>query len=235
MPPVPENKRHIDAYFRSQAWDRAIAELASRQHGVVAWWQLRPLGVTRNAIRRRRENGRLHPVHRGVYAVGHRAVTQRGRWMAAVLACGPGAVLSHRSAAALWGIRDGGAIEVTAPREHKRPRIRTYVATLPPDERDVVDGIPVTTVARTLLDLAGVLPERQVTRAVHQAEYLRLTDTVSLDALIARYPERQQIASMQRTTAPRLLRSDLEHDFLAFADEHGLPRPATNISVEGYE
>src|SRR3954452_21510460 len=112
-----ENKRRCDAYSRSRAWDRAIVELAGKQHGVVAWWQLRPRGLTRDAIRRRLEAGRLHRVHRGVYAVGHRAVTQRGRWMAAVLACGPGAVLSHRAAAALWGMRHGGPIEVTAPRQ----------------------------------------------------------------------------------------------------------------------
>jgi very-short-patch-repair endonuclease len=174
-------------------------------------------------------------MHRGVYAVGHRVVSTRGRWMAAVLACGPTAVLSHRAAAALWGLREAGPLEVTAGRERRHPGIRTSMASVPNDERTIRDGIPVTTVARTLLDLAATLDKRQLKRAIHEAEYRRLTDTVPLDALIARYPGRRGITKIERTTAPRLFRSDLEMDFLEFVDAHELPRPATNVDVEGFE
>ena len=124
--------------------DREIADLAERQHGVVARRQLLELGLGRDAIRGRVASGRLHRMHPGVYAVGHQVVSQKGRWMAAVLACGAGAALSHRSAAALWGIATfRGAIEVTSPRSTRsRGAIRRHCARLPSDEVTVRDGIP---------------------------------------------------------------------------------------------
>ena len=157
----------------------AIAMLADRQHGVVARRQLLELGMGRRAIARRLESMRLRPVHRGVYAVGHRELSQVGWWMAAVLACGPGAVLSHRCAAVLWGMLENASatVDVIVPRElTRRDGIRPHTAALAADERTVHAGIPVTTVARTLLDLAAVLDPHALNRALERAEALRLSD-----------------------------------------------------------
>jgi predicted transcriptional regulator of viral defense system len=139
--------------------DGPIAELADLQHGVVAYWQLIALGFTRNQIDRRERSGHLHRVHRGVYAVGRRKLALKGRWMGAVLAGGPDAVLSHHSAAVLWDLRPnpGAVIHVTAPgrTRHGHKGIKLHsVHELHPDDRRCLDGIPVTSVHRTLLDFA---------------------------------------------------------------------------------
>jgi predicted transcriptional regulator of viral defense system len=162
--------------------DARIAVLAEAQHGVVARRQLLKLGLSTQAIDRRRERGRLHDLRRGVYSVGHRRLTRRGRWMAATLAAGPDAVLSHRSAGALWDLfpDHGGLVEVTSARQIAQPGLRTYRHRLAPDESAVVDGIPITTVARTLLDLTAVLARPRLARAVERAEALRLADETSL-------------------------------------------------------
>ena len=201
--------------------------------------QLLALGWTRRAIERRLASGELHEIHRGVYAVGHRRLTRRGRWMAAVLAAGPGAVLSHRAAAALWGLRRSKALEVTTVRRCRREGILTHRAKLPSDEVTVLDGIPATTVARTLLDLATVLPRDQVRHALEEAEYQRLTDLAPLDALAARYPRQRGVVSVRALLADARLgldisREQLERDFLAFLDAENLPRPYRNYMVEGY-
>src|SRR3954454_12952433 len=184
----------IDGEDRARRSDAAIAELAGRQHGIVARRQLVVLGLSLDAIDDRVERHRLHPLHRGVYAVGHRAVTRDGRWMAAVLAAGEAAGRSHRSAAALWGIREtrSAKIEVTAPRERRRPGVTVWRAKLPSDEVTVHDGIPVTTPARTLLDLAAILDEHRLARAAERAEALRLTSPTSLAELVDRYPRRPE-------------------------------------------
>jgi predicted transcriptional regulator of viral defense system len=181
--------------------DAGIAELAGRQHGVVARRQLLGLGLGRGAIDRRIEAKRLHPVHRGVYAVGHRELSRLGWWMAAVLACGPDAVLSHRSAAALWGIREGSPTraDVSAPRElASRPGIRVRRAFVFADEGTIEAGIPVTTVPRTLLDLAAVLQPHELDRALEQAEALRLSDPIPLAALVERHRGRRGTARLRR-------------------------------------
>jgi predicted transcriptional regulator of viral defense system len=220
--------------------DRAVAALAERQHGCVARRQLLALGIGEDAIDHRIAAGRLHRIHHGVYAVGHAKLSVRGRWMAAVLAAGPGAVLSHRSAGALWGLRGGSGIEITSPQKCRRPGIIAHRATLRPDELTTRDGIPVTTVARTLLDLAAVLPRADVESAFHQAEYQHRTDVTSLDALVARYPTRRGIATIRRILEDARLttgitKSQLEKAFLAFLDQHGLPRPHRNYLVLGKE
>jgi predicted transcriptional regulator of viral defense system len=142
-----------------RALDAALAALAARQFGVVSRLQLLAAGFSDRAIRRRLEAKRLHRIYAGVYAVGHPRVCREGRWLAAVLACGEGAVLSHRSAAALWGIRDyDGRIEVTARHAHRRGSL--LVARRSSLERDEITahrGIPATTVERTLVDLSAVL------------------------------------------------------------------------------
>jgi hypothetical protein len=160
--------------------------------------------------------------------------------MAAVLAAGRGAVLSHRSAAALWGIRptDRSDIEVSAPRQLRRPGIESHRVALPSDEVTEERGIPVTTPARTLFDLAGVLTPQQLERVVDQAEIRRLTSPTSLGALLARHPGRRGTAALKRILSEQQLigltitKSDLENRFVALLDAHGLPRPSANRIVE---
>lgn len=238
MPAESAFTRHIDGKLQTHGPDAAIAELAGRQHGVVARRQLISLGLGEDAIDARLCLGRLHRLHRGVYAVGHQVVPREGRWMAAVLACGDGAVLSHRSAAALWGIATfSGKIEVTTPRDTRsRDAIRRHCAFLPPDEVAVVDGIPVTSVNRTLFDYAGVSSLDRLEAAIREAEYRRLWDHLSLPALLARYPGHRGNAGM-RLCLERLnktvgfTRSDLEELFLPFLDRFGLVRPHLNARL----
>ncbi len=156
--------------------------------------------------------------------------------MAAVLSRGPGAVLSHRSAAALWGIRDdyGGPIDVTSPsRTRSRGAIRAHHVTLLADEVTIEDGIPVTTVPRTIFDLAADSPHA-VEPALRQSEYLRLHDRLSLPDLLDRHPGhrgnkaiRAAIGRLEESTGRP--RSEMEERFIRFVDHHGLPRPNLNV------
>jgi predicted transcriptional regulator of viral defense system len=221
-----------DSYKRSE--DRAVAELARRQHGVVSRAQLAEIGLHRGAIELRVARGRLHAVHSRVYAVGHTCLTDQGRWMAAVLAGGAGAALSHRSAAALWGIRPWGSTraEVTAAaRRESRLGVRFYCSHLPTDETTVHNGIPVTTVARTLFDLAGAVSRPQFERAVNEAEIRRLWDALSLADLLERHPRRPGAATIKNVIAAgaRITRSDLEDLFTAFRKAADLPPAETNL------
>ena len=174
----------------------AIAALAGRQHGVVARWQLLAAGIGRGAVEHRLTRGRLLPVHRGVYAVGHAVLAREGHWLAATLAGGSAAVLSHRSAAALWGIRSTARerIEVTvAPGRRATPGIETRRSAIAVDERTTCRGIPVTTPARTLLDLAAVLRPPELERCLEQAEVRHLGDGTSLQTCsIATASDREQ-------------------------------------------
>jgi hypothetical protein len=134
---------------REPGWDVEIGRLAETQYGVVTWRQLYALGLGKDAIQHRIATGRLPPLHRGVYAVGHRLIPREGRWMAAVLASGPDAVLSHWSAAALWMIRPNSRtrIDVTVPhRSRSSDLIRRHISEVPPDERGIEERIPVTSV-----------------------------------------------------------------------------------------
>jgi very-short-patch-repair endonuclease len=221
--------------------DRAIGALAERQHGVVSRGQLLELGLNRGAIVHRLKLARLRPVHRGIYTIGHRLLTQDGRWMAAVLACGPGAVLGYRAAAALWGMRGGTWVEVTVP-SGRLPRdgIQVHRAALPEDERTTHRGIPTTTVPRTLLDLSAVVTKRHLRSALREAEHLRLSDPLSLHDLIARYPRRPGLKAIKALLAEasvgaRIIRSELEERFQDFLVRRGLPLPQTNVVIEGYE
>ena len=215
-----------------------MADLAARRHRVVTRAQILAEGLTDRAIARRVARGWLHRQHDGVYSVGTARLDRRGRWMAAVLACGPGAVLSHRDAAALWGIlpSNRAAIEVTAPSLRRREGVEVYRRRLAPDEITEVDGIPVTSVARTLLDLAAVESPRRLQRALNEAERLRLLDHTTLTEQFQRHPRAKGIATL-RHLAPdeTITRSDLERRFLAFCDRHGIPKPHTNATVEGLE
>jgi hypothetical protein len=220
-----------------------IGALAARQHGVVAHRQLANMGLGPSAIQHWLMGGRLHRVHKGVYAVGHPVLSLQGRRMAAVLACGPGAVLSHRDASELWDIHRTSrrAIDVTASRARRgHPGIDIHRARrLDPRDRTIRDGLPVTTVARTLLDLAEVVRLRQLERAVDEAERRRLFDLNEVNATCRRNPGRRGIKPLRiviaNATEPPATRRELEGRFAEFCRDAGLPRPAFNVMVAGYE
>jgi hypothetical protein len=208
-----------------------IAALAARQHGVVATRQLRVLGVSATAIRRRVTDARLRTLHQGVYVIGES--TQKGRWLAAVLALGPDAVLSHRDAAALHGLRrcERRAIEVTIPRRARRRRGITVHETRPlhPDDRTAVDGIPVTSISRTLLDLAELLTPTQLRRAYVEAERLRALDLTAIRELLGRSNGRRGVTALRALmaydpSAAAEARSELERGFLDLVRD-SCPRP----------
>jgi very-short-patch-repair endonuclease len=220
-----------------------LAALAGRQHGVVARRQLLRLGVTKEEIDGRVRSGALHLIHRGVYAVGHTAITRQGRWMGAVLASGDGAVVSHQTAAGLWGIWGSGAGEthVTVPRKTRSQRsIHRHFSVLPDDERTVLAGIPTTSAARAVLDLAAAKGEAAAESALREMEYLGIYGPVSLPTLLERYP-RHKGTPIVRVALERLaddpggrIRSDLEELFLPLLDAHQIPRPRLNawISID---
>jgi very-short-patch-repair endonuclease len=215
--------------------------LARRQHWVVARAQLLALGFHPKAIEHRVEAGRLFPVHAGVYAVGRRALCREGQWLAAVLACGPDAFLSHRSAGFLWEIIPHEpcsidiAIRVRSGR--RRPGIKIHCRPSLLDA-DITrhNGIPVTNPLRTLLDLANILGRAQLERAVNEADRLDLIDPESLRAAIEDRAGEQGVrplrALLDRHTY-RLTESELERRFLRIARAAGLPAPETQATVNG--
>jgi very-short-patch-repair endonuclease len=219
--------------------DRAVAALAGRQHGMVARWQLSELGMTESMVKTRLRHGTLHRFHHGVFAYGHRSITMESRWMAAVLAFGPQAVLSHRSAGHLWGLVPRARIvpEVTRPgRARKRPYLVAHQSLLPVDEVVRVRGMPVTSVPRTMFDLAGTLKEREVERAWNEMEVRGYTASLSVPDLLGRYPGRRGSLVLARLANRKSLpvgitRNDFEEAFLSLIDCHGLPRPRMNVHV----
>ena len=213
--------------------DRAMVALAAAQHGVVASWQLRRLGFTQDMLRRRFEAGRLYRLGWGVYSLTP-SVTGKARVMAAVLGCGPAAVLSHRTAAAIWDIGPwpSGRIHVTAPSKHKRrPGVVIHRAHV---ERVVRDGLPITTVARTLVDLSSLLSLQRLGLAFDRAERLGLlhTEAVAHQA-IGRRGARKIAAVLASLTAPEPTRSEFERQLRAVCERHDLPLPAQNVCVAG--
>lgn len=223
--------------------DEPIARLAERQHGIVSLGQLRELGYGDTGIYARLRRGSLRKVHRGVYAVGHRRLTKRGIWIAAVLACGRGAVLSHGSAGGLLGLipPGSGRTDVTVPREiRSRPSICAHMSGVAPDEREVVEGIPVTDVSRTLLDLAPVLSRGSLERALNEAEVLGLRSRVPLQEALRRHPHRRGLVHLRHLLAEGaaergITKRELEARFADLLDANRLPRPLRNaaISVRG--
>jgi predicted transcriptional regulator of viral defense system len=197
-----------------------IAAWALAQHGVIALWQLIELGLSERAVRHRVAAGRLHRVHAGVYAVGHAPLTRDGWYMAAVLACGDDSALSHRSAADKRELRrtSRSAIDIITPRQAGRRRrgIDAHVAaTLLPRDVEEVDGIRCTSVARTLLDLAAVLPRREVERAFDRAEVLEVLDARAIEDVLERTRGHRGHATLRsildtHAAGSTLTRSELE-------------------------
>jgi very-short-patch-repair endonuclease len=216
----------------------AVADLAIRQWGVVSAEQLYALGLTPAAVTRRVQAGRLHRLFRGVYAVGHDRLRREGRFLAAVLACGDGAVLSHLSAAAHWELlrTEGTAVDVTARRGRRGVSGIRLHRSRSLDDKDTTnrDGIPVTTLARTLLDLAGTIPGHRLERALAQAERLRIYDHRAITDVIARTSGHRGGTILARATAlePRLTRSELEALFQRLVRKAGLPEPLSNHDIE---
>jgi very-short-patch-repair endonuclease len=215
----------------------ALAALANRQHGVVARRQLLGLGMCGNGIDHQLRLWRLHRLHPGVYAVGHRLVSREGRWMAALLAGGDGATLSHRSAAGLWGLLRSPPtrVEITSPRgTRSNRRVHRHRGRLLSDEVMHWRGIPVTTVSRTLLDVASIASLPALLSMLREAEMRRLPLRPTLEELLERHPRRRGNAAVRRSLMQlgRLpsgqTRSRLEDRFLSFVAKHELPRPQTN-------
>jgi very-short-patch-repair endonuclease len=216
------------------ARDPAIAALADRRHGVVSRSLLLAAGFTARQIERRVQAGRLHAVLRGVYAVGHRVLTLEGRWMAATLATG--GVLSHATAAAAWDLRATSSplIHVTVPGDAGRKR-RTGVrvhrsATLGAAATTTHRGIPITTPARTIVDLSRSLAGRALEQVVDRADQRGLIDFDHL-----RQANPASLRAVLQSYRPAPTRSELEERFLRLCDDHGIPRPETNTRIEGLE
>lgn len=224
--------------------DPVVAKLAARQKGVVSRAQLLAIGLGSSGIDFRVRRGRLHAQHRGVYSVGHPRLTARGRLWAAILACGgrEAAVISHRSAAALWElVMTPGVIDVTTLRRSASAKgIRVHESrTLLPGDISAIGGLPVTTPTRTLIDLADVLTPHRLERACHRAEISRLLDAAVLRSRLAQLPGRRtrglEAALDTLSAGPQVTRRQLEERMLALLARHDLPRPLVNSFVEGYE
>lgn len=220
--------------------DGDLWELVRRQHGVVTRRQLLERGLTRQAIAHRIDSGRLHPLWHGVYAVGRPTVGRYGRWMAAVLSCGPDAVLSHRSAASLWGLIESQAVEVVVPADTVRRRSGIRIRrrrSHRSSQGQVVEGIPVTDVVTTLVDLASCAGHGMVLRAINQADRRGLIDAHEL---------RDEIATLRRRPGCAALKTLLDKQGSAFADTllelrfldlvraARLPDPELQVEVNGY-
>jgi hypothetical protein len=224
--------------------DAAIAALAARQHGVVSATQLAELGLGPRGAQLRADRGRLHSVHDGVYAVGHPHLTVDGRRLAAVLACGEGAVLSAFSAAVAWGIleRDGRRFDVVAPGrsggrvgDEKAIDLRR-TRRLPADDVTTLRAVPTTTVGRTLLDLAGRAGPRALQRAVHEAEVLSVLDVGAVLATIDRNPGRRGVRRLRAALGvgvPDPHNSLFATAFLELCVQQELPTPRLGVHIHG--
>jgi hypothetical protein len=208
---------------------------------LIALSQLRDLGLGARGVSHRVSRGALHRVHRGVYGVGHPVLTKKGRYMGAVLACGPGSALSYRSAAELRSLRRTSrtGIDVSSPRRAGRRIAGVNVhsgAALLGRDVEVVDAIPCTSVARTLLDLAAVVDRRALERACDQAEILELFDLRALEELLARSNGHRGAGALRAVLRQHAIgttptRNDLEEQMLALCDRNRVARPAVNVHV----
>lgn len=228
--------------------DARIAGLAAGQHGVVTRAQLLEAGLTSGEVRTRRASGRLVPLHRGVYLLGElrgRFRPPRSAEMAAVLACGRGALVSHRTGAWLWRLvsRPGPSapIEVTVPPDRcpaRRRGIRAHRAfELPQRDVAAVEGVPVTSVGRTLCDLAASATRRDLERAVARAEREGLIEMGELEERVARLRGRPGVRLLRLVISGGVAytRSEVEHRFHELIRGTGIPGPGVNVVIHGYE
>lgn len=228
----------------SQHVDHAIAALATRQGGVVSRHQIIAAGLSASAIDNRVQSGRLHVVFRGVYAVGHRAVSRGGRLKAAVLACGSSAVLSHDTAAEWWGLQKQRSreIEVTVPVAGGRHTAGLAIHRspyLPHSHLTHLRGLPITTVERTILDRAAHRPRRGAERDIDEAHRLRLFAPERLEAILDDSRGRAGTATLRavlrdHTAGSTCTRNDCEEAFFALIEDTGLRRPLANVPVGPY-
>jgi predicted transcriptional regulator of viral defense system len=228
--------------LRPRRWDLEIAWIANRQHGLISLEQLEGMGMDRRTVAARERSGRLHRIHRGVYSVGHVSSTPEATFLAAVLACGPGAVLSHESAAALWGFWKpyDAAIHVMAPNRRGRSPagiVPHRDGCLPSSNRTEFHRVPCTTVARTLLDLAAALPPWKLRKALGEAEAMRIVNHGQLRLQVRRGRGRRGVARLRLLLdelhpETKRTRSELERMFLHVCLQVGLPQPEVNVSLE---
>ena len=218
----------------------AIAELAQGQHGVVNLAQMLSCGFSESGVRTLVAAGRLHRIHRGVFALSPAALTREGNLLAAVLACGPGSLLASRSAAGHHGLITNGSslIDVMAPRRIRRPVIRSHaMAALAPRDRTTVLAIPCTSVARTLLDLAAAGRPGELDNALAQAEALGLFDLIALRDVLARNAGARGVRRL-RSALPALAEerpefaSEFERRFLPITRSAGMPEPLVNHVIQ---
>lgn len=225
--------------------DSLAMTIAARQHGAVGRSQLVGRGVPVHRIDHRVASGFLVPIHRGVYGVAVLSGRLR-REFAGVLACGEESFVSHRAAGAVHGLVpplvEGAPVSVSTRRDVRirNAGLRVHrVSRLEADEVAVVEGLPLTGTARTLLDLGSVSGSRELERALAFALRARLVDQATLQALIARHPRhpgRGRLRALLDTeAAPAFTRSEAERRFLELVRENGLPAPETNVIVEGFE
>jgi hypothetical protein len=214
-----------------------MAEIASRQHGNVTTAQLLDAGFSRPGIARRVKGGLLHREHREVYRLGHRAPSIQATYMAAVLACAEGAVLSDAAAGFLFRLVKGAPPppEVSAPRRRRVDGVQTHWRTLHPLDTTTYQGIPIATVPRTLLDLAKSLSLDDLAYAAHQAEVLHGVKPEHVDAVIARHPNATGAKGLRDLFHgdTRITLSRLERAFLDALRRAGLPLPQTNRKADG--
>lgn len=222
-----------------------VARLAERQHGVVARVQLIEVGIPERTIERWLAEGRLHLVHREVFAVGYPRIGEAGQRWAAVLAYGEGTLLSHRSAAALWGLarRRTGIIDVTATVGRqgvdRRTGIFIHRGRLHLEDRAVRGELPITTVARTLFDVAEFVGLKHLESAWEEADRLGLLELRAVEQVCERGYGRRALRPIRRlladARASTITRSPLEDEFAAFCRDHELPTPSFNTTVLGFE
>lgn len=242
---TPKSRTRPSGKRGKEAREAELGRLATKQHGVIGRRQLLALGFGPGVIKRWLRAGRLHRLHREAYAVGHLPLNRHARWLAAVLACGEGSLLSHHSAAALWGLSKprGAVVDVTAPRGRQyRPgrfKIRLHRGRLFDEDRDERAGIPVTSVARTLFDYAEVAGFRRLEHAWEEADRLRLLRLGEVERVCERGYGRRALRPIRRLLAearsPTLVRSPLEERFQRFCLFYELPPHSTNVDVLGSE
>jgi hypothetical protein len=223
--------------------DERIAVIAAGQKGLISWDQLRHAGLEPKSIRHRVASRRLHVIHDKVYSVGRERLTQDERFMAAVLAGGLDARVSHEAAAALWGVRpfSSRVVDVTTSAwKRNQPGVRFRARDCRYSECTEIRGIPVTGPSRTLLDLGQVLDDDALERAFREAERLQLTDVAAVADLLERYPRRHGSAAVRRLSVMKELykgvtRSELEERFREFLHAHEIPDPEWNVHIDLHE